>query len=166
LTPGAFAALEAFKAAGGGIVGSAYTMVHWTNYYGWQRQVANAELGQLFGGIVPDIDNFASSATMTADGETIATLNSAKPGLSTDKNPFFHFYWALDVPSDACWNQPGTKVCTADGGATCVASGADTPGAVCADSAGGQCGSIVAQNGCLNALAKDLCASTCGACTH
>ena len=104
LTDGAFEALQSFQAGGGAIVASAYTMVHWNNYLGWGRQLANTQLSELFGGVLPNIDWYAEAAVTTdalGAGNLIATLNYAEPGLSTAGNPWFHFFWALDT-GDAC----------------------------------------------------------------
>ena len=74
-------------------IASAYTMVHWTNYYGWARERANTELAALFGGVVFNLEHYSVSASVIAPltAETIHTLNSANPGLSTNKNQLFHF---------------------------------------------------------------------------
>ena len=120
LTDQAIATLQQFQAQGGVIIGSAYTMVHWTNYFGWQRQLANVELAQLFGGVTPDIDHFWHKAT-TPDGDVVKTLTEAQPWLPQADNPWFHAFWSLDVPPGLppaeCVTE-GTTVCGPDGAGT------------------------------------------------
>ena len=123
LTEQALQTLLDFQANGGVIIGSAYTMVHWTNYYAWERVVANPHLAQLFGGTLPDITRYAHKG-VTADGDDLLTLTAVQPWLPLPDNPWFHAFWALDVtlapPPSACVSQ-GVFACTPDGAAQCDA---------------------------------------------
>ncbi|MFT5432107.1 MAG: hypothetical protein ACI9OJ_002805, partial [Myxococcota bacterium] len=117
LADGSFDALSDFVAGGGTIVASAYTMVHWNNYLAWKRHLANLDLAQLFGGVKPNVNHYVDSAWPTGalgSGGLVKTFNHAYPNKSTGTNPYFHFFWALDL-TDACVTPPGSLTCSADG---------------------------------------------------
>ncbi len=95
-------ALSQYLKNGGKIVASAYLFVYWNPYTSWERMLYNEDVSiLLFNGAKPDINTYSPSAITNsplAEGENILTLNAASPGISQPNDPYFHFFWKLEIP--------------------------------------------------------------------
>ena len=105
LTDQAMATLTQFQADGGVIVGSAYILVHWTNYYKWETKLANQQLTALFGGVTVDrgaqgpfAGNFSHKACRADNGAEVLSLTAVHTHLPKSNNPWFHAFWKLKIP--------------------------------------------------------------------
>ncbi len=95
-------ALSQYLKTGGKIVASAYLFANWYAYTSWGKELYNEDVSLLlFGGTKPDIMTYYPSATTSLPysvGETIYTYNAANPGASGPNDPYFHFFWKLEIP--------------------------------------------------------------------